>query len=118
MGLTGIVFTKDMTREIEVEGHKIVVKKLTARDSLQLDSAITAVSTDKDIDFKTMFTSFIDLLSVVIVSVDGVKSEGKEDAKEFLLGLEQAHVTEIFQKSKVFGEVTATELKNSEGTQA
>lgn len=117
MGLAGKVFTKDMTREIEVEGHKIVVKKLTARDSLLLDSSITAVSTNTEIDFKTMFTSFIDLLSVVIVSVDGDLSAGKEDAKEFLLGLEQAHVTEIFQKSKVFGDVTPAELKNSEGTQ-
>lgn len=112
MGLKGIVFTKDMTKEIEVEGHKIVVKKLTARDSLQLDASVAIATENDKVDFKTMLTSFIDLLSVLIVSVDGVKSEGKEDAKEFLLGLEQAHVTEIFQKSQTFGEVTQAELKN------
>lgn len=117
MGLSGIVFTKDPKREIEVEGHKIIVKRLTSRDSLEMESAINSVSAEK-VDFKVMLTAFIDILSVVILEVDGVKAESKADTKEFLLGLEQAHVTDIFTKAKVFGEVTPDEVKKSPGTQA
>ena len=117
MGLSSIVFTKDPTREIEIDGHKIVVKKLTARDSLLLEDSMNTVSEEK-VDYRRMLTSFIDLLSVVILEVDGVKAESKEDTKEFLLNLEQKHVTEIFQKAKVFGEVTNEDIKKAEGTQA
>jgi len=117
MGLSSIIFTQEPSKVFEVEGHKFVVKKLTARDSLQLDNAIENVGNEKA-DFKTMFSAFIDLLSVTIVEVDGIKAESKEDTKEFLLNLEQQHINEIFRKAQIFGEVQTDELKKSEGTPA
>ena len=115
MGLAAIVFTKEPTREFEVEGHKIIVKKLTARDSMTLEDSINSVSEDKA-DMKKILKSFIDLLSVVIIEVDGIKAESKADTTEFLLNLEQAQVSEIFSKAKIFGELTSDDLKKTQET--
>lgn len=118
MGLAGIVFSKEQTRKFTVEDHIVVVKKLTAADSLAMESSINAVSSGGDVDFKTMFNAFLDLLALLIQEVDGNKAENAADTREFLLGLEQNQVIEIFNKSKVFGEVTEKDLKKSEGTTA
>ena len=112
MGLASIVFTKEPLNTFEVEGHKITVKKLTARDSLSMEGGMDLISGDKS-DFKTMFTTFIDILSSVIVEVDGIKAESKADTKEFLLNLEQRYVSEIFNKAKVFGDLTQEDLKKA-----
>jgi hypothetical protein len=111
MAISKIVFSKDVEKEIEVGGHKIVVRKLTTRDTLGLEVDMSALG-DEKADIKTMLTSTIDILSSIIVSVDGEKSEGKEDAKEFLLNLEQKYISEIFTKASIGGDVTEQELKN------
>jgi hypothetical protein len=111
MAISKIVFSKDAEKEIEVGGHKIVIRKLTTRDTLGLEVDMSALG-DEKADLKTMLASTIDILSSTIVSVDGEKADGKEDAKEFLMNLEQRFVTEIFTKSQIGGEVTEQELKN------
>lgn len=118
MGLAGIVFTKEPNRTFEVDGHKVVVKKLTAGDSLAMESAINAVSKGGDVEFKVMFNAFLDLLAMLILEVDGQKAENVADTRTFLLGLEQRQVIDIFNNAKIFGEITEKELKNSDGTQA
>ena len=117
MGLASVVFTKEPNREFEVDGHKIVVRKLTARDSFTLEKSMSIMQSGVK-DFKAMFTAFIDILSTILVSVDGVTPDGKEDAMEFLLNLEQRYVTDIFNQAKIWGDITEEDLKKLEGTPA
>ncbi len=110
MGLANIVFSNNEGREIEVGGHKMVVRKLTAADSLELETDLGDIAKD-DVSIKEMLRSTIDILSSVIVSVDGVASDSKADAKAFLLKLEQSTINDIFNKAQVYGETTNEEIK-------
>jgi len=112
MGLSKIVFSNGSERTIEVDGHKIVLRNLNTKDIIGLEIDLSLMAKD-DVDIKTMLQSTIDVLSTVIISVDGEKSEGKADAKEFLMNLEQKYVNEIFSKAQVYGEAKlGEEIKN------
>lgn len=111
MALSKIVFTKNEGKEIEVDGHKLVVRKLTARDTIGLEMDMSVFGKE-NVDVKTMLASTIEVLSALIISVDGEKSEGKEDAKEFLLNLDQKQINTILTKAQIYGETTEAEIKN------
>jgi hypothetical protein len=113
--LSSIVFNTVQQKEVEVMGHKIVFRNLTTRDALSMNldyKTIAGAKEGEGIDAKAMLGNMLEMLASSIVSIDGVESENKADAMEFLLNQEQATVIELFSKSTMGSGVTAEELKN------
>jgi predicted nucleic acid-binding protein len=105
--LSKIVFGNGaVTKEIEIQGHKIVIRKLVAKDNLEMNFDFTEV---KDDDTKSLLKMAIDVLSSAIVSIDGISSNKKE-MEEYLLNQETTLIFEILNKSDILG--MAQEVKN------
>ena len=113
--LSKIVFGKNVEHSFELEGHTFVVRKLTARDVMNLEIDASEMQKE-EVTLKTMLQSTIDVLASVIVSIDGEVPDNKAETKEWLLGQEQSLINEIFTKSEIYGKDLSEDLKNSEGT--
>jgi len=118
MSLSSIVFKEHPTREFEALGKKIVVRGITARDTLDMDMDLLDFMTKEgtDIDLRTTVKGMIEYLSAAIVSIDGEKPENKEETKNFLLDQEQGVVIQIFAAANAQEIQTAAEVKKSEET--
>jgi hypothetical protein len=113
MSLKNIIFTPTPVKEIEYLGHKIVIKALTLRDTLEMNLDFKAMSsTAEDADLKSMLSNTIELLCSVIVSVDGEKPDNREDTREFLLAQGQKDIMELFKLANVFDGDQKETIKN------
>ena len=116
--LSKLVFKEVQQSDIEVMGHKIVLRSLTTRDSLEMDVDYanmleeTKEGEEPKVDMKAMIKNMVEMLSSIIVSIDGIKPENREETKDFLLSQEQSVLSEIFSKADVYGSKVAEEIKN------
>ncbi len=110
--LADIVFKAPETKEIEVMGHKISIKTLTTKDTLEMDFDYSQLGEDQSI--KGILTGAVELLASMIVKIDDIEIKERNDIKEFLLNQEQSVIMEIFTKAD-FNQtsgVPEAELKN------
>lgn len=113
MSLAGIVFSPSQERVIEYKGHKVVVRNLTTKDTIEMSldfKSMTAESADET-SIKAMLSNVVEILSSIIISIDEQKPDNREEAKNFLLNQSQNDVMELFKQANVFG-VTGEEIKN------
>jgi len=122
--LSKVIFKEVAVKEIEVLGHKIVIRGLTTRDSLEMDVDYTDImketpkakegeeTKEPAINLKAMIQNMIEVLSSIIVSIDGITPDNRNETKAFLLDQEQSIVSEIFSKADVYSTKAAEEIKN------
>jgi len=120
MSLSSIVFKENPTREFEALGKKIVIRGITARDTLDMDMDLLEFMTKEgdEIDLRTTVKGMIEYLAAAIISIDGEKPESKEETKNFLLDQEQGIVIQIFAAANAEAAEAIQEAKKSEGMPA
>ena len=113
MGLSNVVFSKNPNTEFEIEGHKFVTRKLLTKDMLDMDEV---EDDEKKVTVKDVVIDNVNILSKIIISIDGEVPDSQEETKEWLMNIENRVVIEILKKSQIYGSKLEEKLKNLDGT--
>jgi len=105
------VFKPIQQKEYEIMGKKVVLKTLKTKDTMEMN-----ISIKEDMKSNDLLRFAVELLSVAIVSIEGIVPDNVSQTKEFLENQESSIVFEIFNKYQELSNVSGEELKNSVGT--
>lgn len=105
--LSDIVFKASLTKEFDVMGHKVVLRSLTTKDTIELNLE------DKS-DFKTkdLLEFALKILSKAIVSIDGIVPDNGEEVIKYLETQDAEVVLNLLSKYQDISNVSETEIKN------
>jgi len=110
--LNSIVFQSTMLKDFEVQGHKVKLRALTTKDTIDLN-----ISADDKLENTTDILKFaMKVLSRSILEVDSIVPDGEQDVLEFLNAQTPVTVLELLNCYQQILTVTSDDLKNSEGT--
>lgn len=110
--LSELAFSKTLQKEFNIGGHKVVFRTLTTEDNLKLNY-LNDKEDDKNLGYKESILATVELLSLVLVSVDGVPNEDREDTSIFLKNLSPADFGEFFKSYQTLNPTIGEIEKNS-----
>jgi hypothetical protein len=111
--LSEIAFSKTLQKEFNIGGHKVVFRTLTTDDNLKLSYIDERADDNKSMGYKDSILATVEILSLVLVSVDGVVNEDVADAAIFLRGLSPADFAEFFKAYQTLNPTIGEIEKNS-----
>lgn len=110
--LSELAFSKTLIKEFEIGGHKVVFRTLTTDDNLKLNY-LNDREDDKGLGYKDSILATVELLSLVLVSVDGVVNDDPADAAVFLKSLTPPDFGEFFKAYQTLNPTIGEIEKNS-----
>jgi hypothetical protein len=106
--LANFAFKEIVKKEIECSGHKVMMKALTTRDSINMN----VVDLDENSSAKQILNNSIELLSYSILSIDGITPDNSGEIKTMLENQPPEVIMELLSKYQEFVSASAKEIKN------
>ena len=107
--LSQMVFDPQIQKEYELKGHKIVLKSLTTKDTVNLEYTVDG---EENPNVQHVLKAAIELLSTSLVSIDGEKPDNLDEARLFFVNQTPNIVFEFLNKYREMNQEVEGEIKN------